>query len=178
MVPDVSSGIEPIPAAVYWRTRFVNTDDGSRQRERTLVVRDEYNEFRDVIQGAADISVESHFKMQAIVQSHIDNAVSKTINLPNDYPMEALADLWLDYLPYMKGSTFYRWGTREFEPISPVPQAEWERVIAETNGSTVYGDDKASVKGLLELDCVGGVCDVPNQWSETVATFADSATVE
>jgi ribonucleoside-diphosphate reductase alpha chain len=170
MVPDVSSGIEPIVAAVYWRTRFVNTDDGSRQRERTLVVRDEYNQFPDIVQGAADIPVESHFKMQATVQNHIDNAVSKTINLPHDYPMEALADLWLDYLPFMKGSTFYRWGTREFEPISPVPQTEWARVIAETNGSTVYGDDQESVKGLLELDCVGGVCEVPNLWSETVAS--------
>jgi len=169
MVPDVSSGIEPIPAPVYWRTRFVNTDDGSRKRDVSLVVRDEYNQYRDVVQGAADISVESHFKMQATVQKHIDNAVSKTINLPEDYPIEDLAELWLDYLPYMKGSTFYRWGSREFEPISPVPEQLWDTVIAQTNGSTIYGDDADSVKGLLDLDCVGGVCAVPNQWEAEVA---------
>jgi ribonucleoside-diphosphate reductase alpha chain len=170
MVADVSSGIEPIPAPVYWRTRFVNEDNGHRKRERELVVRDEFREHRHVVQGAADIPVESHFRMQKTVQKHIDNAVSKTINLPNDYPIEKLADLWLDYLPYMKGSTFYRWGTREFEPISPVPQEQWASVIAQTNGHTVYGDDPASVSGMLTLDCVGGVCDVPNQWEQKVAS--------
>jgi len=170
MVADVSSGIEPIPAPVYWRTRFVHDDKGGRKRERELVVRDEFNEHRNVVQGAADIPVKAHFEMQRIVQKHIDNAVSKTINLPNDYPIEALAELWLEYLPYMKGSTFYRWGTREFEPISPVPQEQWAVVIAQTNGSTLYGDDEASVSEMLALDCVGGVCDVPNQWEERVAS--------
>jgi ribonucleoside-diphosphate reductase alpha chain len=170
MIPDFSSGIEPIPAPVYWRTRFVNTDDGSRKRETTLVVREEFNKYRDVVQGAADIPVRAHFEMQRIVQRHIDNAVSKTINLPSDYSPDQLAEIWLDYLPYMKGSTFYRWGSREFEPISPVPQEDWDRVISETNGSTVYGEDNTSVKALLDLDCVGGVCAVPNQWEEAVAS--------
>jgi ribonucleoside-diphosphate reductase alpha chain len=170
MIPDFSSGIEPIPAPVYWRTRFVNTDDGSRKRETTLVVREEFNKYRDVVQGAADISVRAHFEMQRIVQRHIDNAVSKTINLPSDYSPDQLAEIWLDYLPYMKGSTFYRWGSREFEPISPVPQEDWDRVISETNGSTVYGEDNTSIKALLDLDCVGGVCAVPNQWEEAVAS--------
>ena len=127
------------------------------------MVRDEYNTYRDVVEGAADIPVESHFAMQATVQRHIDNAVSKTINLPENYEVDELADIWLKYLPYMKGSTFYRWGSREFEPISPVPQVEWDSVIAQTNGSTVYGDDASSVKGLLDLDCVGGVCAVPGR---------------
>ena len=169
MIPDVSSGIEPIPAPVYWRTRFVNTDDGSRKREINLVVRDEYNKYRDVVEGAADIPVEAHFKMQAIVQKHIDNAVSKTINLPTNYEVDELAELWLKYLPHMKGSTFYRWGSREFEPISPVPHEMWDFVIAQTNGSTLYGEDAASVKALLDLDCVGGVCAVPDKWEAEVA---------
>ena len=170
MVPNVSSGIEPIPAPVYWRTRFVNTDDGTRKRETDLVVRDEYNLYKDVIEGAADIPVEAHFKMQAVVQKHIDNAVSKTINLPSDYPIDDLADLWLEYLPQMKGSTFYRWGSREFEPISPVPREEWEAVIAQTNGSTLYGDDDKAVQALLDLDCPGGVCSIPDRWEEKVAS--------
>jgi ribonucleoside-diphosphate reductase alpha chain len=162
IVAGVSSGIEPIPAPVYWRTRFKSTEDGRRERAKELVVDKSYFEYPDVVQGAADISVENHFKMQKIVQRHIDNAVSKTINLPNDYPIEKLADLWLNYLPFMKGSTFYRWGSREFEPINPIPRAQWEEVMASQNGSTVYD---FNVEDLLTIDCPGGVCELPQQWA-------------
>lgn len=165
MVAGVSSGIEPIPAAVYWRTRFKNTSDGNRVRAKELVVDESYMLYRDVVQGAADISVRDHFEMQKIVQKHIDNAVSKTINLPNDYKVDDLAELWLEYLPYMKGSTFYRWGSREFEPIQPVPVEEWDSTIASTNGNTVYDFD---IDTFLTLDCPGGVCDLPQQWVKEI----------
>lgn len=166
IVAGVSSGIEPIPAPVHWRTFFKNTKDGKRVRQRELVVDKSYFLYGDVVQGAADIPVEDHFKMQKIVQAHIDNAVSKTINLPHDYDPQDLADLWLEYLPYMKGSTFYRWGSREFEPISPIPREEWSQLIAEQNGHTNYDFD---VDELLALDCPGGVCDLPDQWNEEMA---------
>lgn len=161
IVLGVSSGIEPLPAPVHWRTYFKNTSDGRRERARELVVDKSYFLYPDVIQGAADIAVEDHFKMQAIVQKHIDNAVSKTINLPNDFPVEDLAELWLEYLPYMKGSTFYRWGSREFEPISPVSRDKWDEAISESGGDISYD---FNVDEILALDCVGGVCDLPNKW--------------
>lgn len=166
IVAGVSSGIEPLPAPVHWRTYFKNTKDGKRVRERELVVDKSYALYPDVVQGAADIPVEDHFKMQATVQKHIDNAVSKTINLPNDYDPKDLARIWLEYLPSMKGSTFYRWGSREFEPISPVAREDWARVIAEQNGHTVYDFD---VEEILALDCPGGVCELPEQWNKEIA---------
>jgi ribonucleoside-diphosphate reductase alpha chain len=163
MMSGVSSGIEPLPAVVYNRTRFIPTEDGRRERKTELVVEEAYAKYPEVAQGASDISVENHFKMQTIVQKHIDNAVSKTINLPNDYPIDDLADLWLEYLPHMKGSTFYRWGSREFEPISPVPRDQWVKVMAEQNGSTVY---EFNIEDFLTIDCPGGVCEVPYQWAD------------
>ena len=166
IVAGVSSGIEPIPAPVHWRTYFKNTADGRRERAKELVVDKSYFLYDDVIQGAADIPVKDHFEMQKIVQKHIDNAVSKTINLPHDFKQDDLAELWLDYLPYMKGSTFYRWGSREFEPISPIPREQWEEVIASQNGNTVYDFD---VDEILKLDCPGGVCEVPQQWNKELA---------
>lgn len=166
LVLGVSSGIEPLPAPVHWRTYFKATSDGHRKRARELVVDKSFFLYPDVIQGAADIDVRNHFEMQRIVQKHIDNAVSKTINLPNDYPIEDLAALWLEYLPHMKGTTFYRWGSREFEPISPVPRDQWEEVIASQNGNTTYD---FNVEEILALDCVGGVCEVPNQWAKDIA---------
>lgn len=161
MVAGVSSGIEPLPAVVYERTYFKPTEDGTRQRATELVVEEAYAKYPDVVQGAADIAVRDHFEMQKIVQKHIDNAVSKTINLPNNYDAVDLAELWLEYLPYMKGSTFYRWGSREFEPISPIPREEWNQVLAEANGNISYEFD---VEAMLDLDCVGGVCELPDQW--------------
>lgn len=163
LVAGVSSGIEPLPAPVHWRTYFKNTLDGKRERATELVVDKSFFLYPDVIQGAADIDVRDHFEMQKIVQRHIDNAVSKTINLPNDYKVDDLADLWLEYLPYMKGSTFYRWGSRDFEPINPVPREEWASVMATQNGSTVYDFNPEE---LLQLDCPGGVCELPYQWAK------------
>lgn len=166
IVAGVTSGIEPLVAPVHWRTYFKSTADGKRERAKELVVDQSYFLYPDVIQGASDISVEAHFEMQKIVQEHIDNAVAKTINLPREYKVDDLAELWLEYLPYMKGSTFYRWGSREFEPIQPVPQEEWESIIAEQNGHANYNFD---VDEILTLDCPGGVCEVPFQWAEKVA---------
>lgn len=169
LVAGVSSGIEPLPAPVHWRTYFKNTADGKRERATELVVDKSFFLYPDQVQGAADIAVKDHFEMQKIVQRHIDNAVSKTINLPKDYPLEDLAELWLKYLPYMKGSTFYRWGSREFEPISPVPREQWLEAISSQNGSTVY---EFNVEEMLALDCVGGVCELPDQWNKELAEIA------
>lgn len=169
LVAGVSSGIEPLPAPVHWRTYFKNTLDGKRERATELVVDKSFFLYPDQVQGAADIDVKDHFEMQKIVQRHIDNAVSKTINLPKEYPLEQLAELWLEYLPYMKGSTFYRWGSREFEPISPVPREQWSEVISSQNGSTVYD---FNVEEMLALDCPGGVCEVPDLWNKELAQIA------
>jgi ribonucleoside-diphosphate reductase alpha chain len=59
--------------------------------------------------------------MQRLVQGHIDNAVSKTINLPKDYPIDRLGEDLLEALPHIKGSTFYREGSRPNEPLQHVP---------------------------------------------------------
>lgn len=149
MVAGVSSGIEPLPAVVYWRTFFSQESDTGRKKE--LVIDDAYHKYgSDLIESAADLSPRDHFEIQKICQKHTDNAVSKTINLPEDYPIDDLADLWLEYLPYIKGSTFYRWGSRDFEPISPIPKDQWEGII-----------DEATTKELEEiLDCPKGSCEI------------------
>lgn len=150
IVSGVSTGIEPLMAPVYWRN-FKN------RGERTLVIEPEYDLYPDIVEGAADIPVERHFLMQQAVQKYIDNAVSKTINLPEDYPIDELSALWLKYLPTLKGTTFYRWGSRENEPYSPVKMEDAEAIIEATP------EDKISRKQRTEAgsECVSGVCDVP-----------------
>jgi hypothetical protein len=108
-----------------------------------------------ILEGAYDIDPESHFEIQRICQKHIDNAVSKTINLPENYPVESLSDLWLEYLPDLKGSTFYRAGSRGQEPLEAIPLEEAKRLYRESK------DHKHSTIAEQSLmDCPDGTCDV------------------
>jgi ribonucleoside-diphosphate reductase alpha chain len=172
MVSGVSSGIEPIPAPVYWRNFYKPTDDGSRVLDKELVVEDAFYKYDpNILQSALDIPVKSHFEMQKIVQDHIDNAVSKTINMPADADMKAFGEMWLEYLPYCKGTTVYRYGSRENEPINPVPREQWDDVVKENQPV-----DEMTVEEFMFTDCVGGVCEVPQLWQDQSVPIATATT--
>jgi ribonucleoside-diphosphate reductase alpha chain len=109
--------------------------------------------------GAHDLTMRDHLEVQKIVQRHIDNAVSKTINMAHDYPIEEMSELWLEYLPYLKGTTFYREGTRgyvndkggvEAPPLTPISLEEAQAKYRETSK-----EDAAKV-----IDCPKGVCEI------------------
>ena len=52
---------------------------------------------------------EQHLKMQAAVQPFIDNAISKTINIPSDYSFDAFQSLYEEaYEAGLKGCTTFR----------------------------------------------------------------------
>lgn len=159
IVQGCSTGIEPYMAPVYWR-RIKDVDEElSLQINEVLVVEPAYEKYDELCEGAADLTPRQHFEMQKVVQRHIDNAVSKTINLPTDYSIDDLSDLWLEYLPHIKGSTFYRWGSRENEPFAPVRLADAERVIAATD--PVFIRRKERTEQQSAMDCVAGVCEIP-----------------
>lgn len=70
-------------------------------------------ELRRVFVTSHDILPEWHVKMQEAWQEHIDNAVSKTINLPHDEPVETVSQVyWQAYYAKCKGITVYRDGCR------------------------------------------------------------------
>lgn len=162
MVAGVSSGIEPIPSPVYWRNYYKPTPGGERVLERELVVEEAFHKYdREIVQSAIDIPVRDHFHMQRIVQQHIDNAVSKTINMAEDADVDEFSEAWLDYLPFLKGTTVYRFGSRENEPINPVPREEWDQVV-----KTEDATSEMTVDEFMALDCPGGVCEVPQLWEK------------
>lgn len=160
MVSNVSTGIEPLFAPVYWRRFYRPTDDGSRYLDKELVVDPIWTEFAlngkdtSILEGAYDISPYDHFDIQKISQQHIDNATSKTINLPQDYKLDNLSDLWLEFLPDLKGTTFYRAGSRGFEPLEAIPLDDAHRIIREN----VIHDSHISEQN--SMDCPDGSCDV------------------
>ena len=55
------------------------------------------------------IFIANSIKMQATFQKHTDNAVSKTINLPENTTIDAIAKLIIEGYDYnLKGFTIYR----------------------------------------------------------------------
>lgn len=63
----------------------------------------------DYFRTAMQIDPRDHLLMQAKLQPYIDNAISKTINVPENYPFEQFQDLYrLAYDNGLKGCTTYR----------------------------------------------------------------------
>lgn len=166
MVHNVTTGIEPVMSARYRRRYFSDASDTGRADE---VVEDWHSTaYPDIVEDAASLHPEVHFKMQATVQEHIDNAVSKTINLPKDFPKEELGDLWLKYLPSIKGSTFYRWGSREDEPIEPLSRHSEEGTVRAEDGvaegsPALTHATVSRTEGLIDVfdpSCPDGSCEI------------------
>jgi ribonucleoside-diphosphate reductase alpha chain len=112
---NISSGIEPVFSFRY--TRNVLMPDGSRREEEVSDyayrlfhrIKGEYAPLPDSFIDAQTLSPADHIVMQAAVQKHIDSSISKTINVPADFPFERFKDVYLEcYRLGCKGCTTYR----------------------------------------------------------------------
>tara|TARA_B100001079_G_C16411193_1_gene516623 strand:+ start:8887 stop:10782 length:1896 start_codon:yes stop_codon:yes gene_type:complete len=152
-----SSGIEPVFSAGYKRRYYASEDDSNERVIKEEIVIDplfkdlyEQNYDLSAFVSAHQIDVEDHLRMQSVVQKHIDNAVSKTINLPNDYPIDKYGSLLLKYGPKLKGTTVYRSGSRGNEPLVPL---EIEEAIS-------YLKEQEVEIGAAQSDCPSGICEI------------------
>jgi ribonucleoside-diphosphate reductase alpha chain len=148
----VSSGIESLFAPAYFRKVRASDEMGKDYFYDELVITEEYRKFGEKAVGSYDISLDDHLKTQAAIQKHIDNDVSKTINIPEDFPVEELKEKLLEYLPYVKGVTLYRQGSRGNEPLTHVPVSEVKNHMEED------AIEESNFEELSIMDCVGGVC--------------------
>lgn len=153
-----SSGIEPMFAPAYERNYWVKD-----VRAKELVFHPLFSQFlkegKDVSHfvAARDLSVREHMEVQRIVQKHIDNAVSKTINVPEDLPMEDMAEAWLEYLPTLKGTTFYRENTRGYVDAEGKTHAPPLVALSLEEARKRYGEEH---KEGSEVDCESGLCEI------------------
>lgn len=156
-----SSGIEPMFAPAYERRFWFNNE-----RKTELVFHPLFAELMkqgksvDHLVGSSDLTVEQHMKVQMLVQKYVDNAVSKTINMPENYPIADMSDMWLKYLPFLKGTTFYRENSRGFvnektgqvepPPLKPIPIDQAKQQFNASQKQEV----------AVVSDCVSGVCEI------------------
>lgn len=111
---NVSSGLEPVYAADCTRSVRL-ADDRIESFEVTDYACALYRGvgatalLPPAFVAAADIDPRAHLAMQAALQPHVDNAISKTINVPEDLDFEVFCSLYEEaYALGLKGCTTFR----------------------------------------------------------------------
>ncbi|MAG72901.1 ribonucleoside-diphosphate reductase, adenosylcobalamin-dependent [archaeon] len=142
ILADTSPGCEPVFAVSYRRTVltsselvFVNKVFERVAKERGFYspelirkvsmrggvqsIKDIPKDVRDVFVTAQDIKPEWHIRMQATLQKHVDNSISKTINFPRTAAIKDVENVYLQaWKAKCKGITIYRDGSYEDQVIS------------------------------------------------------------
>jgi len=137
IIADCTSGIEPLFAVAFVRNVLegaklveINSEFENIAREKGFYsddlikkitetgsvqhLKEVPDDVKKIFRTALDISPEWHVKMQAAFQKHVDNAVSKTVNLPNDSSVDDVKKAYLlAYKSGCKGITVYRYGSRK-----------------------------------------------------------------
>jgi ribonucleoside-diphosphate reductase alpha chain len=68
---------------------------------------------KKIFRTAHDISPEWHIKIQSAFQKYTDNAVSKTVNIPENSTIEDIKDVFIKaYRLKCKGLTIYRYNSK------------------------------------------------------------------
>ena len=136
-ISDTSFGIEPLFALSFMRilddgTELLTVDKNFKGvMEKKKLYNKEFMKYiakkgtiqsmesipssiRKVFAVSYDISPEYHIKIQAAFQKYVDNAVSKTVTLPNFATVEDVKNTYmLAYKMGCKGISIYRFGSRD-----------------------------------------------------------------
>ncbi|HIH2751019.1 TPA: adenosylcobalamin-dependent ribonucleoside-diphosphate reductase [Burkholderia lata] len=112
---NVSGGIEPAFSWSYNRKKRM--PDGSDQH---FTIEDyafrlyrhvggDVEDLPESFVSAMNMSAVDHMKMMEVVQPYVDTSISKTVNVPTDYPFGDFQDLYLEaWKAKLKGITTYR----------------------------------------------------------------------
>jgi len=127
---NISSGLEPVFDFSY-RRRVMDSE--GRPEEYTLTDY-AYRCWRELKGTEAEpppefvdsrqLAPEQHLEMQAAIQPYVDNAISKTINVPGDYGFDAFRSLYESaYRRGLKGCTTFRPNPVTGEVLSALDEA-------------------------------------------------------
>ncbi len=149
MIADASSGIEPVFSLAYYKQvldgkRFPYTyerlfnvlkEEGIYSEELAEKIIENRGSIQRVegipehikrlFVTALDISYKAHIDIQAAFQKYTDNAVSKTINMPNSATVDDVKEAYdYAYKKGLKGITVYRDGSREVQVLITASKEE------------------------------------------------------
>ncbi|MCF6353786.1 MAG: adenosylcobalamin-dependent ribonucleoside-diphosphate reductase [Candidatus Polarisedimenticolaceae bacterium] len=131
---NASNGIEPSFAHHYSRNII---REGKKSKEKVdvfsyelLAYRDQVNadampysenasdQLPDYFIAADEVSPKQHVDVQAAAQKWIDSSISKTANVPTDYPYEEFKNIYLyAYEQGLKGCTTFRFNPEAFQGV-------------------------------------------------------------
>ncbi len=131
---NASNGIEPSFAHHYFRNVI---REGRKTKEKVDVYSFELLAYRGLINARAlpesedpqeqlpeyfitaeDITPKEHVDIQAAAQRWVDSSISKTANVPTDYPFEDFKDIYLyAYHQGLKGCTTFRFNPEAFQGV-------------------------------------------------------------
>jgi ribonucleoside-diphosphate reductase alpha chain len=122
LLPEVSSGIEPVFSLAYNRkdrvSERVYIHPQMREWLPTKTKKPEW------LVDVSDLAPEDHLDVQIAVQKYIDSAASKTINCPKGTTSTKLSKLLLEYIHDLKGVTVYVDGSKEGQVLNPMTVAQ------------------------------------------------------
>jgi ribonucleoside-diphosphate reductase alpha chain len=172
---NASNGIEPSFAHKYSRNVL---REGKKSKEKVEVFSYELLAYRSLVNPDADPDAESgsnrlpdyfitadqtkpreHVDVQAAAQKWVDSSISKTANVPTDFPYEDFKDIYLyAYEQGLKGCTTFRFNPEAFQGVL-VKDKDLE--------NTLYRFQLASgeiieVKGNEELEYDGEIHNAAN----------------
>ena len=142
---NASNGIEPSFAHHYSRNII---REGKKSKEKVDVFSFELLAYRELINARAmpfsedpsarlpdyfiaadDVSPKEHVDVQAAAQRWVDSSISKTANVPTDYPYEDFKDIYrYAYEQGLKGCTTFRFNPAAFQGVL-VKEADLESTL-------------------------------------------------
>ena len=161
---NASNGIEPSFAHHYFRNVL---REGKKSKEKVDVYSFELLAYRELINPRAlpfsdkeeeklpdyfitaeDITPKEHVDIQAAAQKWVDSSISKTANVPTDYPYEIFKDIYLyAYEQGLKGCTTFRFNPEAFQGVL-VKESD---LINTTYRFTLEDGSTVEVKGNEEI---------------------------
>ena len=147
-----STGIEPYYNWTYFRKSRLGLHE-----EEVAVVK-EWKEqhpgqaLPDFFINAMELSPEQHITVQGKIQQYVDSAISKTCNVPQDYTVEQVKELYvLMHQLGCKGGTIYRDKSREEQILM---NADDERAKKELQANEAALKSEEAVASLVPADTV------------------------